>query len=249
MPTYETPPSTDLGFDMYQRQAHTTSLIDTLPDPISHLEFKTMEETMEVFFEDGHSRRFLALFGIQEPAPEEKAGITKEFGDILWYISEAATRGGQSLGSIAVEAVYRNAGITLETDSIASFDQVAAEHAATYAVINHKIARESGSTNRAYRETTLEENTGYVLQRVLTRMCVTFKADSMRYLLFSNVSLDPEEVISNSPGDALWVMAGTANLLLGTSLTEAASNNLAKIQRRKEAGTILSGADPERSTQ
>lgn len=231
----------DFGFDDYQRVAHSASLIDTLPDPEVHILRKLLEESLEVFYDGGSSDHFLALYGFTEATPSQAVGIKKEFGDVLWYISEIATRRGQALGDLALSAASRHSGQRLESMNIAEFDALARVHGGGFTVEHFK----SSSPNL---NTSIDDNPGYVLQRMLLRLVVDFCGEeAKKYFAFSNVYHEPTELIDLAPEDTLWVLSAIANNLFKSSLLEVVFANIEKIERRHKKGTILEGQDQDRS--
>ena len=240
-----------ITFNQYQELAHQTSLLDTLPDAHERILMKTIEESVEVFHEDGLSDRFHFLYGWYDIEDAEKAGIAKEFGDLLWFISEDATRSGMSLGQLAQNALGRHVAKARAVDRIRDFDRLSTTNGPAYEVINYKLrAYLADPEKRELAVTTIEENPGYVLQRVLGRLaCRLDPVTARKTIYLSNLSFEDEALWLQAPEDALWVMSAVGNMYLKKSLAQIAVDNLTKVFRRQQAGTLLEGADSERSGQ
>jgi NTP pyrophosphatase (non-canonical NTP hydrolase) len=248
-------PENTLSFGEYQRLAHDTSVIDTLTDPDRVLLEGVVEESLEAFTEDGRGRQFLFLHGlIGEVPPKYKETIAKELGDILWYTSEAAHRAGIDLGQLSARAIMRHTGVDTTDTRMGTFDLFAQRYGASYFVVNHKMSailqdsRYPLEVRRCIQEVSIAQNPGYVLQRVLGRLVRKLEGGKPSISgPLGNVDFEEEDVINDSSEDILWVMSAVAQYKLGTSLSEIATQNLTKVQRRKNAGTILEGEDPDRS--
>jgi len=247
-----------LTFDEYQTRAHSTSFVDSLPNPTVELRERASSEVQEVFMEGGDMGRFFYLYGFTHPSPEIITEISKEMGDNLWFISEYATRAQESLASIASQAASRHSGRPRSVETFEWFDYYAHVFGRNYSVFNHKIAAtlrgkvdENSMDFKRLTVVQLRDNPGYVLQRVMSRL---HRRIMPNYDLGvngppGNADFDDPELIENSPGDALWLFSAIGSSLLNTSLAEIAEGNLAKLQRRADLGVLVEGADIDRSDQ
>ena len=90
-----------MDFNEYQKKSRVTAIYPNLGDNLPYLALGIAGEAGEVadkvkkFIRDDH------FSSIKDLTPEQKTGVVKELGDILWYISQIATEFDFTLEQLA----------------------------------------------------------------------------------------------------------------------------------------------------
>ena len=93
-----------IGMEAYQQAAHTTSLNTSVNgDTVVYPALGLANEAGEVL---GKLKKVYRDYS-GHVTPEMKAALTKELGDVVWYVAEIATALGIDLGDVAMGNLHK----------------------------------------------------------------------------------------------------------------------------------------------
>lgn len=255
---------TGLTLDAFQADARATSFFLNDPRPLSPhgvIYYGFSEEVNELLLDDTYETALSSMLLGRQNVPEHAraeliSDKTAEAGDILYYIAAAHMLRGALLedSARAGMALFTGSAMVPTPITLTDFDRSVSGH------MRSPLARtfEPDYMQMQMYNLSLFEGDGYNhFHPADSNGPLTLTHDG-RYGLDRIIRAYADEIDSNdfqAPSkDFLAVsglLLGALSVVLqhrfGTSLEEAAINNMLKRDRRKEAGTLQTGADTGRS--